>query len=66
MAESSESPGSQTPIETTETPAPAPAQSNSVDVPLTTEQIRAMKNITERIYAYREPEYDSHLVHVTI
>ena len=60
MAESSESPGSQTPIETTETPAPA--QSNSADVPVTTEQIRAMKGITERIYAYREPEYDSHLV----
>ena len=50
MAESSDS--SQTPIETPETPA----QSNPEDGPLTTEQVRAMKNITERIYAYREPE----------
>ena len=52
MAGSSDSPGSQTPMETTETPV----QSNAEDVALTTEQKRAMRNITERIYAYREPE----------
>ena len=52
MAGSSDSPGSQTPMDTTETPA----QSNPETSALTTEQIRAMKNITERIYAYREPE----------
>lgn len=52
MAESSGSLGSQTPMETTE----IPAQTNPEAVPLTAEQTRAMKNITERIYAYREPE----------
>ena len=52
MTGSSDSPGSQTPMETTETPA----QSNPRDVSLTAEQVRAMKGITERIYAYREPE----------
>lgn len=52
MAGSSDSPSSQTPIETTE----APAQTNSEVMALTAEQVRAMKNITERIYAYREPE----------
>ncbi|CAD6571707.1 MAG: hypothetical protein ASARMPREDX12_004659 [Alectoria sarmentosa] len=42
-------------MDTTETPA----QSNPETSALTTEQIRAMKNITERIYAYREPDgYD--------
>lgn len=52
MAGSSDTPGSQTPMETTETPA----QSNPEAGPLTVEQIRAMKNITEKIYAYRESE----------
>ena len=52
MAASSDSPGSQTPMETTETPA----QSNQEAGALTVEQIRAMKSITERIYAYRESE----------
>lgn len=55
MAGSSDTPGSQTPMETTETPA----QSNPEAGPLTVEQIRAMKNITEKIYAYRESDgYD--------
>ena len=57
MAASSDSAGSQTPVETTETTA----HGNSEGRLLTPEQIRAMKNITEKIYAYRESEYDFHV-----